>query len=140
MAAAVPYREIPVVLPLVGTVLYYPLTSAEEDIFNKKNDNLPRYLLYDSPQGDYGDKDKIAHFFGSAFLSYTGKVFDLGTAIGYFVEVFEESFKVQSSIDERDLLVNELGNYFGEALKNNKSILPSRFFILPFLTHIRYNL
>jgi hypothetical protein len=140
MLAAVPYKEILIELPLLGTVLNYPLTSAEEEVFNKKNNNLPRCLLFDSPSGEYGDKDKIAHFFGSAFISYTGNIFDLGAAIGYFVEVFEESFKVQSSIDERDLLVNELGNYFGEALKYDKSILPSRFFILTTLIHIRHSL
>ena len=65
------------------------------------------------PEIDYGDKDKLAHFFGSAFLSYESTIFDLGKLIGYFVEAFEESFKVQSTVDLRDLDVNEYGRLFG---------------------------
>ncbi len=138
MLATVPYKEVPLQVPLLNSIIYYPLTSAEDSIYEIKNKNLPRYLFFDSPQDDYGDKDKLAHFFGSAFLSYSTAFFDLGDLIGYFVEVFEESFKVQSSVDERDLLVNGLGKQFGEALKEDKSLLPSRIFILTTLIHIRY--
>jgi len=89
---------------------------------------------------NYGDKDKLAHFFGSAFLSYSSNYFDLGNAIGYLVEVFEESFKVQSSIDERDLITNKLGNLFGTVLKQNKNILPSQIIILRTLSNFSYSL
>lgn len=140
MLATVPYKEVPIQVPLLKSIIYYPLTSAEDSIYEIKNKNLPKYLFFDSPRDDYGDKDKLAHFFGSAFLSYSTTIFDLADFIGYFVEVFEESFKVQSSVDERDLLVDGLGKQFGEALKEDKSLLPSRVFILTTLIHIRYNL
>ena len=68
MLATVPYREVPIQIPILGSVVNYPLTSADEETFLKKNENLPRYLFFDTPQNDYGDKDKLAHFFGSAFL------------------------------------------------------------------------
>lgn len=137
MYATVPYRKVPIQVPLINSMIYYPLISADEEIFLKKNKNLPRYLFYDSPQNDYGDKDKLAHFFGSAFLSYESSIFDLGKLIGYFVEAFEESFKVQSSVDIRDLDVNYYGRLFGTLLNENEKILPSQVFLIRSLRYIR---
>lgn len=140
MFATVPYREVPIQIPLLNSIVLYPLTSADEKTFLMKNENLPRYLFFDSPQNDYGDKDKLAHFFGSAFLSYESNIFDLGKLIGYFVEVFEESFKVQSNIDLRDLDVNDYGRLFGNLLKENNKLLPSQIFLLRSLRFFRVNL
>jgi hypothetical protein len=140
MLAAVPYKIVPIQIPVLNIVINYPLTAAEDSIFLLKNSNLPKYLFFDSPQTDYGDKDKLAHFFGSAFLAYSPNFFDLGNLIGYFIEVFEESFKVQSSVDNRDLYVNSLGIFFGKVLKKNKDLLPSDILILNTLIHIRYSL
>ena len=140
MFATVPYREVPIQIPLINTIVNYPLTSADEETFLKKNENLPRYLFFDSPQNDYGDKDKLAHFFGSAFLSYESNIFDLGKLIGYFVEAFEESFKVQSNVDLRDLDVNDYGRLFGNFLKDDKQILPSQIFLLRSLRFFRVTL
>ena len=137
--ATVPYNQVPLKVPLIGAV-NYPLISANDSIFKLKNINVPRYLFFDSPQNEYGDMDKPAHFFGSAFISYSSHFFDLGDLIGYFVEVFEESFKVQSKIDMRDLLTNKFGNIFGESLKTNKSVLPSHVLILQTLFYFRYQL
>ncbi|MFZ1517858.1 MAG: hypothetical protein WAU11_03740 [Ignavibacteriaceae bacterium] len=137
MLATVPYREVPIQLPILNTIVYYPLVSADGQIFLAKNDNLPRYLFFDSPQNKYGDKDKLAHFFGSAFLSYESNIFDLGKLIGYFVEAFEESFKVQSSVDVRDLDVNQYGRMFGEILKEDKTVLPSQIILLRSVRYLR---
>jgi len=136
----VPYREVPIQIPIIKLVLNYPLISASDSIYNLKNENLPRYIFFDSPNDNYGDKDKLAHFFGSAYISFSSNIFDLGNAIGYFVEVFEESFKAQSSIDQRDLNTNKIGNIFGTLLKKNKNILPSQIIILRTLSHFNYNL
>lgn len=130
MFATVPYREVPIQTPILKFHLNYPLISADLETFNQKNKNLPRYLFIDSPLNEYGDLDKLAHFFGSAFLSYNSNIFDLGELIGYFVEVFEESFKVQSEIDFRDIDVNYYGRFFGKLLKNDKTILPSQIILL----------
>jgi len=140
MLATVPYREVPIELPIINSIVYYPLVSADEETFIKKNNHLPKYLFLDTPTNNYGDKDKLAHFFGSAFLSYESNIFDLGKLIGYFVEVFEESFKVQSSIDPRDLDVNYYGRFFGETLKENKQILPSQILLLRSLRYLRITL
>ena len=137
MLATVPYREVPVQVPLINSSINYPLTSADEETFLEKNENLPRYLFFDTPHNEYGDKDKLAHFFGSAFLSYESNIFDIGKLIGYFVEAFEESFKVQSSVDLRDLDVNEYGRLFGDLLKENKGLLPSQIFLLRSIRFLR---
>jgi hypothetical protein len=137
--ATVPYKEVPIEFPLIG-VLDYPLVSANNSVFLKKDNNLPKELFYDTPNNNFGDKDKLAHFFGSAFISYSTNIFDLGDLIGYFVEVFEQSFKVQSSVDIRDLRTNKLGNIFGHILKKNKSVLPSQVMLIKSLSYFRYNL
>jgi hypothetical protein len=140
MLATVPYNEVPLQMPLINLIVYYPLISADKETFLKKNDNLPRYLFLDTPNNNYGDKDKLAHFFGSAFLSYESNIFDLGKLIGYFVEAFEESFKVQSNVDMRDLDVNAYGRLFGELLKEDKKILPSQIFLLRSIRYLRITL
>lgn len=140
MLATVPYREVPIQLPIVNSIVNFPLTSADEETFLMKNENLPRYLFFDTPQNNYGDKDKLAHFFGSAFLSNESNIFDLGKLIGYFVEAFEESFKVQSSVDVRDLDVNYYGRMFGEILKEKKTVLPSQIFLLRSVRYLRITL
>ena len=76
-------------------------------------------------------------FFGSAFLSYESHIFDLGKLIGYFVEAFEESFKVQSSVDIRDLDVNDYGRLFGNLLQENNDLLPSQIFLIRSIRFLR---
>jgi hypothetical protein len=122
----IPYRKVPIVIPLIKSRLYYPLISADDSISNLKNQNLPNRLFYDSPDNDYGDKDKIAHFFGNAFIGYAENVLNLADVFGYFVEAFEEDFKTQTEVDFRDVDVNWYGVLFGNTLELNKKILPSQ--------------
>lgn len=137
--AVIPYKNVPIQFPLLHTIVQYPLISAEDSVFLLKNKNLPKKLYFDTPDDNFGDKDKLAHFFGSAFLAYNSSIFDLGDLIGYFVEVFEEEFKVQSVIDNRDLMTNKLGYIFGTYLKKDKKIQPSDAFLLRTLFYVRYN-
>ncbi len=139
MFATVPYKKVPIQIPLIKTIVQFPLTSASDSVFLLKNKNLPKDFYFDTPQTNFGDKDKLAHFFGSAFLAYNSSIFDLGDLIGYFVEVFEEEFKVQSVIDSRDMMTNKLGYIFGTYLKKNKNIQPSNAFLLRTLFYTRYN-
>lgn len=138
--AVVPYKKVPIQLPLIGTLINYPLTAANDSVFLVKNRNLPKNLYFDTPNNNYGDKDKLAHFFGSAFLAYNSSIFDLGDLIGYFVEVFEEEFKVQSVIDNRDMMTNKFGYIFGSFLEVDTSVLPSSAFLLRTLFFTRYNI
>jgi len=129
-AATLPYREVPIVIPIINSIWNYPLVSAGDSVYYLKNKNLPTKFFYDTPQNEYGDKDKTAHFFGFAFLEYSTLIFDFENLIGNFIEAFEEDFKVQSSVDYRDLEVNFLGKCFGRLLKKDKSILPSHILVM----------
>ena len=138
--AVIPYKSVPVKIPLIGIKLNFPLTSDCDSIFVLKNRNLPKEFYDDTPAGNYGDKDKLAHFFGSAYISYTSRIFDLGNLIGYFVESFEDKFKVQSAVDPRDMRTNTIGQLFGRLLKVDKEILPSDVFIIYNMQYIIINL
>jgi hypothetical protein len=132
----IPYRRVPFVMPLIKTRIYYPLISANDSISNLKNRNLPSRLFYDSPDNDYGDKDKLAHFFGNAFIGYAENILNLADVFGYFVEAFEEDFKAQSEVDFRDVDVNWYGVLFGDMLETNKKILPSQLMTIRSLRYI----
>lgn len=133
----IPYQRVPLVIPLIKVRLYYPLISANDSISNLKNQNLPSKLFYDSPDNDYGDKDKLAHFFGNAFIGYAENILKLADVFGYFVEAFEEDFKAQSEVDFRDVDVNWYGVLFGEMLETNKKILPSQIMTIRSLRYFR---
>ena len=122
----IPYREVPLVIPLIKARIYYPLVSANDSISSLKNQNLPVRLFFDTPDNDYGDRDKLAHFFGNGFIGYSESILDLADVFGYFVETFEEDFKAQSKVDYRDMDVNWYGVLFGDMLEINKNILPSQ--------------
>ena len=136
----IPYREVPLVIPLIQTTIYYPLISAADSISNLKNQNLPSKLFFDTPDNDFGDKDKLAHFFGNGFIGYSESILDLADVFGYFVEVFEEDFKVQSDVDYRDIDVNWYGVLFGDMLETNKNLLPSQIMIMRSLRYFIFAL
>ena len=133
----IPYSRVPLVIPLLKIRLYYPLISASDSITNLKNQNLPNKLFFDSPDNDYGDKDKLAHFFGNAFIGYAENILKLADVFGYFVEAFEEDFKAQSEVDFRDVDVNWYGVLFGDMLEINKNILPSHVMSIRSLRYLR---
>lgn len=128
--ATIPFRKVPLVIPFINVRIYYPLISANDSISNLKNQNLPAKLFYDTPDDSGGDKDKLAHFFGNAFIGYAENVLKLADVFGYFVEAFEEDFKTQSEVDFRDVDVNWYGVLFGDMLELNKKILPSQIMTL----------
>lgn len=138
--ACIPYKKINLRIPVIGGILSYRILSSEDSVFNRKNTNLPKYLFFDSEHNDYGDKDKPAHFFGSAFLAYNEYFFDLSNTFGYFVEAFEEKFELQNQIDSRDLRTNFYGSIFGRELRKNNKAKPSTFFLLHTLSYIKITL
>jgi len=134
--ATIPFRKVPLVVPLINARIYYPLISANDSISNLKNENLPGRLFYDTPRDKGGDKDKLAHFFGNAFIAYAENILKLADVFGYFVEAFEEDFKAQSEVDFRDVDVNWYGVLFGEMLEVNKNILPSQIMMIRSLRYL----
>ncbi len=120
-------RTATVISPLIGYPLVIPFFSASDSVFRDKNRRLPRYLFPDSPPSGSGDVDKLAHFFGTAYIEYNSFIAGVTYFFGVFIEVFEESFKVDSKFSVRDVNVNSLGIKFGDGLKKKSDLLPSQF-------------
>lgn len=116
-----------VVTPFLGIKLIIPFFSSTESTFSRKNKNLPRFFFEDSPTSPGGDVDKLAHFFGSAYLQYNSFIPGIAELFGYFIEVFEESFKVDSKFSSRDIIVNKIGIKFGNELREKPEAKPSEF-------------
>ncbi len=136
----IPYNVIPISTPLIKIKINIPIPTSSPEIFAKKNKNMPKELFFDTPKTDFGDKDKLAHFFGNAFLSYNLRLFDITEFIGYFVEEFEAAFFSNAKVDYRDIRANNLGNKFGKSLRREKSILPSQIFLTYTIMNFRYTL
>ena len=117
--AVMPFKDFKVSIPFVGFKLNLKFFNrVEEEIFKKKMEILPSKIFDDSPETEFGDKDKWVHFFISAFLSYHfGEAF--ADYFGLFVENFEEEFKVDGKVDLRDISINRNGAEFGKLLRCN---------------------
>lgn len=122
--ASLPFDHIKIRF-LFGTRFNIPLPSPPKKVFDKRVKNLPKFLFFDSPEGNFGDKDKLAHFFGNAFLRYNFGFFNLSKFMGIFVETVEEGLFIEGGYSRRDLIANHLGELFAESVKQNSSILPS---------------
>lgn len=126
--ALIPYNKIPMRLPILGIKVTVPLPSPPQKIFDEKLKNTPKRLFNDSPSNNFGDKDKLAHFFANAFLHYNVNIFNLSEFLGIFVEYFEQGFFLQGGFDRRDLITNHLGEIFAEMVKKDKNAKPSEAF------------
>ncbi len=120
-----PFREMPLHLPFTNVRLSASLPSGPDKTLEKKIKNVPKKIFSDSPNTKFGDKDKVAHFFGNAFLSYSITIFNMSKFLSILVELFEDSFKVEGTIDNRDFIANYLGDHFGKQLLDNENFLPS---------------
>jgi hypothetical protein len=120
-----PFRKMPLHIPFTKMTFDIKLPSGNPVILKKKIANLPKNIFPDSPKSKFGDKDKVAHFFGNAYFSYSVTFFNLSKFLSIFVELFEDTFEIQGSIDRRDLITNHLGFLFGKTLRKNPDALPS---------------
>ena len=122
MMATLEHQQIDVRMPVVGSV-GLPLTFEEDSLFRARLRNLPSRIYNDTPRE--GDRDKLQHFFGSAYISYASESPDLARSTGNFVEWGEASFIVGGADDPRDHRANEQGEAFGHDLLYVKNLLPS---------------
>ena len=136
--ATIPYKEVPVTFPIINEMARAVIIEMPDSIFQKKVDNLPSRIFFDSPKGSFGDKDKLSHFFGNAFLSYNVALFNLSKFLSILVELFEETFKVDGSVSTRDLLMGNAGELYGRTLSNYKNKMPSEFISLYKLFYIKF--
>ena len=137
--ATLPFREMPLHIPFTNIELGAKLPSGPEGTLEKKINRLPGQVFIDTPQTKFGDKDKVAHFFGNAFFSYSVTIFNISKFLSILVELFEDAFKVEGTIDHRDFIANYLGYHFGRHLKDDEDYLPSEAFKLYTFFKLNYN-
>lgn len=121
----IPYNHITVKVPVIGSHVRFPLPSVPQSLFNEKLKNTPKKIFFDSPKNNFGDKDKLAHFFANAFLRYNVRFFNLSEFLGIFVEYFEQGFFTEGGYDIRDIIANHLGELFADMIKKNPNAKPS---------------
>jgi hypothetical protein len=126
--ALMDHERFGVRLPLIGTILWFPLTSEFAGEFRARLDALPSRLYADTPPVQEGDRDKLQHFFGSAFLTAITESEEEADRFGLFVEWGEELFIVGGVSDERDVRANRQGERFGMSLLSDPDTRPSPFF------------
>lgn len=105
--------------------IYIPLTDETKEEFQRRVDNLPAQIYLNSPKTKHGDRDKLQHFFGSAFLMYVFESQDAAQNYSEFVEKFEDRYIKDGNYDIYDMKANEDGQRFGWLLMKNKNAKPS---------------
>ena len=130
LVATLEHRNVDVRVPILGEI-GVPLTFEEDSLFRARQDNLPSKLYVDTPTGNHGDKDKLQHFFASAYLAYASESRELARASGNLVEWSEARFVVGGADDPRDKRANKQGERFGHDLLTVRNLLPSDYFHLP---------
>lgn len=130
MMASLEHQRVDVKVPLLGAIPV-PLAFEADTLFKSRINNLPSQLYWDSPKDAHGDKDKLQHFFASAYIAYVTESPDLARSAGNFVEWGEAQFIVGGVDDPRDKRANKQGEMFGHDLVYVKTLLPSDYFTLP---------
>ena len=105
--------------------IFFPLSDESEEEFTRRLQHLPCRLYPDGPEGPEGDRDKIQHFFGSAFLTFIFESQQSGDNFGEFIEHGEDAFIVGGVSDDRDRRSNHEGQRFGVALLDDNRRIPS---------------
>lgn len=112
--------------PLVG-IIWLPLSLETNDEFRLRVSRLPKRLFSDTPSDSLGDRDKLQHFFGSAYLTYGPGGREFADIAGEFVEWGESIFVVGGVNDPRDVAANRRGEAFAKRLIEDPETRPSSF-------------
>lgn len=121
------HRTVGFKIPFLS--LFFPLSNESDEEFDRRLRHLPVRLYDDTPPE--GDRDKLQHFFGSAFLTVFFESAHPAVRIGDFIEVGEDAVIVGGVDDIRDRRTNRLGSRFGRAVLDDNHRLPSEFFKIP---------
>ncbi|HWP82290.1 MAG TPA: hypothetical protein VNN76_06515 [Bacteroidota bacterium] len=130
MMATLEHQKVEVKAPFLGAIPL-PLSFEEDTLFRMRVRNLPTKLYPDTPPIPAGDRDKLQHFFASAYIAFVTESPELARSAGNFVEWGEAQFIVGGADDPRDRRANKLGELFGHDLVYVRTILPSDYFSLP---------
>ena len=126
--ATMDHKNFGLKLPVIGSLLWLPLTAEFDEDFRSRLAALPSRLYGDTPRGRAGDRDKLQHFFGSAFLAYLLESRDAADRVGNFIEWGEDLFVVGGVNDPRDLRADRQGAEFAMHLLEDGDALPSGYF------------
>jgi hypothetical protein len=129
LMATLEHRDVDLKVPIFGS-LGVPLTFEQDTTFQARMQNLPSMLYSDTPPE--GDRDKLQHFFASAYISYASESRELAHTSGDLVEWGEAKFVVGGVDDERDRRANNQGERFGRDLLTVRNLLPSDYLNLPY--------
>lgn len=129
LMATLEHRDVNLKVPILGSI-GLPLTFEEDSVFHARMINLPSSIYADTPPG--GDRDKLQHFFGSAYIAYASESKELARTSGELVEWGEAKFVVGGVDDARDRRANTHGERFGRDLLSVRNLLPSDYFNLPY--------
>jgi hypothetical protein len=129
LLATLEHRNLNMKVPIFGS-FGVPLTFEEDSTFNARMRNLPSKIYADSPPE--GDRDKLQHFFGSAYIAYASESREFARTSGDLVEWGEAEFVVGGVDDDRDRRANSHGERFGHDLLTIKNLLPSDYFNLSY--------
>ncbi len=135
--ACVPFNVIPATTPLIKIKIPMRIFSADETTFRKKNTNLPGSFFLDTPNEQSRDRDKLAHFFGGAFITHASNSVELSKFIGYLVEAIESVLMVDP-IDLRDVRADIMGATYGKLLRQGQRIQPSTVFTFYLLSSVSF--
>ena len=125
--ATMDHRRVGIRVPVLGS-LFLPLTAESDSLFLVRWANLPS-RVYGGREGEKGnDRDKLQHFFGSAFITYALRSSESASLAGSFVEWGEDAFIVGGQSDWRDRRANAQGRLFGRSLEEDPAVRPSHFF------------
>ncbi|MGB9773884.1 MAG: hypothetical protein ACP5JH_02575 [Bacteroidota bacterium] len=124
--AVMDHWKLGVRAPLVG-VFWLPLSLETNEEFRLRVSHLPKRLFSDTPSDSLGDRDKLQHFFGSAYLTYGPGGREFADIAGEFVEWGESIFVVGGVNDPRDVAANRRGQAFAKRLLEDPEARPSSF-------------
>ncbi len=108
-------------LNILGIKIDLPLTSEPHARFERRWSHLPAYLYHTREL----DRDKLQHFFASAWLKSTLGMDWLVRLAGHAVEEGENLLVIGGFVDPRDLHANADGRHFGTRAAANQNALPS---------------
>ncbi len=102
-----------------------PLTFESDSLAAATRASLPAILFDDSPPE--GDRDKLQHFFGSAYIAWITRIAPASDAAGDLVEFMEPALIEGGTDDPRDLRADRAGRAFADAMRDAWYVAPSWF-------------
>jgi hypothetical protein len=120
--AVMDHQKLGFKVPIIGSI-YVPLTAESDSLFRLRRTHLPKKVLNDNPKAS--DKDKLQHFFGSAYIAYYTNSNTFAEWVGDLFELGENRFVMGGNNDPRDKQANAKGREFGLRLLKDENVLPS---------------